>query len=150
MDGYKGHASLRRLEDISNSLNHSVATLVQLQARKPNYQSLSITKMAINTVDLRAPNRTLHVGVILPGGETEILDVAPIDYLSALTHRFIKDVPDELFSAEQKKEAIDVEFHYVTEKGEPARMTAGMRLMATVSSFTQSNGSSHCPWKDVR
>ena len=89
--------------------------------------------MAIQSkLDLRSPGRKLHVGVILMGGETEILDVAPIDLVNAMTSKFNKDFPDDVFSAEAKKQSIDVEFHWVNETGNPAELSAGIKLLPTV------------------
>lgn len=82
-------------------------------------------------VDLSNPGRTLHAGVILMG-ETEVLDVAPIDFLHGMTKRFVSAllVPDEL-----KAKGLDMEFHWVTEKGTPAQLTSNMTLNATVSLY---------------
>lgn len=80
-------------------------------------------------LDLSNPGRKIHAGIILMG-ETEILDVAPIDFLHALSKKFIQALP---LSDEVKAKALDMEFHWVTEKGEPASLTAGISLNATVS-----------------
>ncbi|KAJ4295071.1 hypothetical protein N0V90_007079 [Kalmusia sp. IMI 367209] len=79
--------------------------------------------------DLSNPNRTIQAGVILMG-ETEILDVAPIDFLHGLNKKFAAVLP---ISDELKAKALDIEFHWVTEKGEPAKLTAGISLNATDS-----------------
>jgi hypothetical protein len=78
--------------------------------------------------DLSNPGRPIEAGVILMG-ETEILDVAPIDLLHGLSKKFISvlPLPDEL-----KAKALDINFHWVTEKGDPAKLTANMTLSATV------------------
>lgn len=79
-------------------------------------------------LDLANPNRTIHAGVILMG-QTEILDVAPIDMLNGMSKNFlhILPVPDEI-----KARALDIEFHWVTENGRAAPLTSDMRLNATV------------------
>ncbi|KAK7192103.1 hypothetical protein DPSP01_009765 [Paraphaeosphaeria sporulosa] len=89
-------------------------------------------------LDLSNPGRRIHVGIILMG-ETEILDVAPIDFLHALSPKFIHAMP---ISDELKAKALDMEFHWVTEKGEPASLTAGISLNATDSYAT-------CPPLDI-
>ncbi|PVH92780.1 hypothetical protein DM02DRAFT_575272, partial [Periconia macrospinosa] len=63
-------------------------------------------------------------------GETEILDVAPIDFLHGMSLKFINVLP---ISDELKAKALDIEFHWVTEKGEKAKLTAGISLNATDS-----------------
>jgi hypothetical protein len=80
------------------------------------------------SLNLSNPGRTIHAGVILMG-ETEILDVAPIDFLHGMTHPFIGSlpIPDEL-----KAKALNIEFHWITEKGEPAKMTGNITMLATV------------------
>ena len=80
-------------------------------------------------IDLSNPGRTIRAGVILMG-ETEILDVAPIDLLHGLNKKFAAVLP---ISDELKAKALDIEFHWVTEKGEAAKLTAGISLNATVS-----------------
>ena len=79
-------------------------------------------------IDLSNPDRTIRAGVVLMG-ETEILDVAPIDLLHGFTKKFINILP---VSDDVKANALDIEFHWVTEKGEPAKMSANMTLQATV------------------
>ncbi|KAJ4356730.1 uncharacterized protein N0V89_004766 [Didymosphaeria variabile] len=81
------------------------------------------------SLDLSNPNRTIHAGIILMG-ETEILDVAPIDFLHSLSPKFINVMP---ISDELKAKAIDIDFHWVTEKGEAGKLTAGISLNATDS-----------------
>ncbi|KAF2171013.1 hypothetical protein M409DRAFT_18985 [Zasmidium cellare ATCC 36951] len=90
-------------------------------------------------IDLRNPGRPIHAGIILMGGVTEILDTAPIDLLHGLTKSFMEQLPlpDEL-----KKQAIDVDFHWVNEKGTPASMTSGITLQTTDSFET-------CPPLDI-
>jgi hypothetical protein len=78
---------------------------------------------------LSSPNRPIRAGVILMG-ETEILDVGPIDILNGMSNRFVTElpIPDEL-----KAKSYDIDFHWVTEGGKPAKLTAGMTVQATVS-----------------
>ena len=81
-----------------------------------------------SSFDLSNPTRTIHTGIILMG-ETEILDIAPIDFLHSLSKKFINVFP---VSDELKAKALDVEFHWVTEKGDAAKLTAGISMNATV------------------
>ena len=79
-------------------------------------------------LDLSNPGRPIEVGVILMG-ETEVLDVAPIDLLHGISTNFIKDLP---LSDNLKAKAPEVNFHWVTETGSSAKLTANMTLSATV------------------
>lgn len=81
-----------------------------------------------STFDLSNPGRTIQVGVILMG-ETEILDVAPIDLLHGFSNRFIQVLP---LSDELKAKALDIDTHWITETGAPAKMSANMTIQATV------------------
>ncbi|KAI9162749.1 Isonitrile hydratase [Paramyrothecium foliicola] len=65
------------------------------------------------TLNLSKPHRPIHVGVILVNSKTEILDVAPVDYFSAMTADFIKDFPVETVPDEMKAQAVPFEFHWV-------------------------------------
>jgi hypothetical protein len=77
---------------------------------------------------LSDPGRPIEAGVILMG-ETEILDVAPIDLLNGISKKFVNAFP---LSDELKAKAVDINFHWVTENGNPAKLTANMTLEATV------------------
>lgn len=81
---------------------------------------------------LSNPNRPIEAGVILMG-EMEILDVAPIDLLHGVGKKFVQilPIPDEL-----KAQALDIKFHWVTEKGTPIRLTAGLMVEATVRAYS--------------
>ncbi|KAH7108655.1 class I glutamine amidotransferase-like protein [Dendryphion nanum] len=81
---------------------------------------------------LRNPSRVLHVGVILMGGETEIIDVMPIDMLHGMGKKFIGDF-SEMFGKALVDQAFDMEFHWVNEKGNTARLTSNIKLEATDS-----------------
>jgi hypothetical protein len=64
---------------------------------------------------------------------TEILDVAPIDLLNGGSREFTSTIPDGILSPELKQQALDFEFHWVTETGKtPALLTTGIKLMPTV------------------
>lgn len=69
---------------------------------------------------------------------TEILDVAPIDLLSALNSAEPFQVPDELIPAAAKAQAMDFKFHWVSERGPPEkmRMTSGIKLEPTVCNMS--------------
>ncbi|CAI6336137.1 unnamed protein product [Periconia digitata] len=83
----------------------------------------------MSTFTLSNPNRTIHAGVILLG-HMEVLDVAPIDLLHNMGKRFMEMLP---VSEDIKAKAYDIETHWVTEKGAPARLSANMTLQATDS-----------------
>lgn len=65
---------------------------------------------------------------------TEVLDVAPIDFLTGISKQFADECPDELVPAELKVGAVDFEFHWVSETGpvENRRLTTGISLTPTV------------------
>ncbi|KAH7371746.1 class I glutamine amidotransferase-like protein [Pyrenochaeta sp. MPI-SDFR-AT-0127] len=88
--------------------------------------------------ELSNPGRPIEAGVILMG-ETEILDVAPIDLLHGLSKKFVDALP---LSPELKSKALDINFHWITETGAPAKLTANMTLSATDSFET-------CPPLDI-
>ena len=77
---------------------------------------------------LSNPNRPIEAGVILMG-ETEILDVAPIDLIHGISTKFINNLP---FSDELKAKAPDVNFHWITETGEPGKLSSNIKIPATV------------------
>lgn len=100
-------------------------------------------------VDLANPGRILHVGVILMNScvncvidnetranivhsITELLDVAPVDLFNCITKEFLADFPDEAITQEEKKKALDIQFHWVNEGGKPAKLSAGMTVLPTV------------------
>ena len=68
---------------------------------------------------------------------TEILDVAPIDLFGGLRREAVKDWPPEILSEDLKKQAIDLDIHWVTEtgSGSPAKLTSEARVIPTVSSY---------------
>lgn len=90
-------------------------------------------------INLSSPGRTIQAGVILLGGVTEILDVGPIDMLHGMSKHFLHALP---VSDELKAKALDVDIHWVTENGEPGKLTAGAIVNATDSFET-------CPSLDV-
>jgi hypothetical protein len=65
--------------------------------------------------------------------QTEILDVAPLDVFAGLSKEFISNFPPELVTPEMAKQALDVEFHWVTEHGQDGKLTAGATIKPTVS-----------------
>lgn len=64
--------------------------------------------------------------------ETELLDVAPIDFFASMSKEFIEWLPPQFVSDDMKTQAIDVAFHWVNEKGGVARLTSGLQILATV------------------
>ena len=80
-------------------------------------------------VDLLNPGRAIEIGVILVNSETEVLDIAPVDLLNGIGAEFIKTlpVPDEI-----KAKAPTFNIRWITETGDPAKLTANMTLSATV------------------
>lgn len=85
--------------------------------------------------DLSNPGRPIEAGVILMG-ETELIDVAPIDALHGISTRFFHVLP---VSDELKAKALDVNFHWVTETGKPGKLTGGMTVDATVRHSIESD-----------
>lgn len=75
---------------------------------------------------------------------TELLDVAPIDFFAGLSKQFLEAFPPGTFSDEQRAQALDVEFHWVTEKGNPAKLTGGVTVQATVRIIPISQRHSTC------
>ncbi|KAL6922401.1 hypothetical protein FSST1_006427 [Fusarium sambucinum] len=95
--------------------------------------------------ELATLDRKLHIGIILMGGITEILDVAPVDMINSLSKNFVETFPvGDLFSPQYKAQALDIEIHWITEHGKdaPARLTSNMTLLPTDSFKT-------CPHLDV-
>ncbi|KAG8628833.1 hypothetical protein KVT40_002698 [Elsinoe batatas] len=91
-------------------------------------------------LDLRNPGRTIHVGVLLANGMTEILDIAPVDILHSLSNDFLSRMaylPDNL-----RSQGLDIKFHWVTENGEAGDVTSGIKIRATDSFMT-------CPPLDI-
>ncbi|KAJ9650267.1 hypothetical protein H2198_010419 [Neophaeococcomyces mojaviensis] len=82
-------------------------------------------------VDLRNPGRPLQVGIILVKDTTEILDVAPIDLLSAMSKSFIDDFPDDIMPPSLKSQALDIVWHWVNQDGTPAALTCGVSANIT-------------------
>nr|OQO32676.1 hypothetical protein B0A51_00054 [Rachicladosporium sp. CCFEE 5018] len=85
-----------------------------------------------STVDITKLDRPLRVGVLLTNSVTEILDVAPLDIFSGMSKEFTKNIPDFLLPSSIKEQAIDVDFHWVTEHGQEAKLTAGTIIKPTV------------------
>jgi hypothetical protein len=82
------------------------------------------------TFQLSNPGRAIEAGMILMG-ETEILDVAPIDLLHGISKKFVNAIP---LSEELKAKALDINFHWVTENGTAAKLTSNITMEATVYS----------------
>jgi hypothetical protein len=82
------------------------------------------------TFQLSNPGRAIEAGMILMG-ETEILDVAPIDLLHGISKKFVNAIP---LSEELKAKALDINFHWVTESGTAAKLTSNITMEATVYS----------------
>lgn len=89
-----------------------------------------------------AKSRPIHVGIILLGGITEILDIAPIDILHGLSHHFTGELPDEIVPPQLKAQCIDIEFHWVSEKPGTAKLTCAAGVEVTDTFET-------CPPLDV-
>ncbi|KAF2482397.1 class I glutamine amidotransferase-like protein [Neohortaea acidophila] len=81
-------------------------------------------------LDLANPDRKINVGIILTGGITEILDVAPIDLIHGMTPELIAPLP---LPEPMKAQALDLAFFWITEHGKPARMSSGATMQATHS-----------------
>ncbi|KAF5007713.1 hypothetical protein FDECE_5961 [Fusarium decemcellulare] len=93
-----------------------------------------------DTINLSKPDGPIHVGVVLMGGVTEILDVAPIDMIMALSKGFLEHFPDEIVPQYLKSKAIDFQGHWVSMDGEAShtQMSSFARLLPT-------NSFSDCP-----
>lgn len=83
----------------------------------------------MSSFDLSSPNRPIEAGVILLGGETEVLDVAPLDLLYGISTKFIHMLP---VSDDVKAKAPEMNIHWVTETGEAATLTSNITIQATV------------------
>ncbi|KAF2872255.1 ThiJ/PfpI [Massariosphaeria phaeospora] len=90
---------------------------------------------------LRNPDRTLRAGVILMGGETEVIDVMPIDLLHGISKKFLGDFK-EVFGEENVEHGLDIEFHWVNETGKTAKLTSNIKIEPTDSFDT-------CPPLDI-
>lgn len=64
---------------------------------------------------------------------TEILDVAPIDLIAALSKKNIGLIPEFLLTDKMRDQLLDVELHWVTETGKDGKLTSGAMVKATVS-----------------
>jgi hypothetical protein len=89
---------------------------------------LFITSTNKMSFDLSNPGRPIEAGVILMG-ETEVLDIAPIDLLHGISKKFVEYIP---IPEEIKAKAQDINFHWITEKGAPGKLTSNMTITATV------------------
>lgn len=66
---------------------------------------------------------------------TEILDIAPVDFLAGLSKQTVAELPKGVLPEEQCEQALEIEFHWVNEKGGPAKLTGGLSVQATVRSL---------------
>ncbi|KAK4665927.1 hypothetical protein QC763_408380 [Podospora pseudopauciseta] len=101
--------------------------------------------MSSKTFNLSKPDRTVQVGVILLGGLTEFLDVAPVDLFNSLTPMFLQTLSSAFLPAHLLQQAIDMEFHWVTETGKTpsvSNLTARTTIVPTDSFAT-------CPVLDI-
>jgi hypothetical protein len=80
---------------------------------------------------LRNPGRIIHAGVILMGGETEVIDVMPIDILHGMGKKFMGDFA-EFYGKNAVDQGFDMKFHWVNETGKTARLTTNITIQATV------------------
>ncbi|KAM3486007.1 hypothetical protein MY3957_009844 [Beauveria namnaoensis] len=71
--------------------------------------------------NLTNPCRAIQVGVILlqglVKGLTELIDVAPIELLSHVSHKFVDPLPEAVVPNHIKQQAHDFQFHWVSEEG---------------------------------
>ena len=63
---------------------------------------------------------------------TEILDIAPVDFLAGLSKQTVAELPKGVLPEEQREQALEIEFHWVNEKGGLAKLTGGLSVQATV------------------
>lgn len=93
-------------------------------------------------LNLYKPDRKIHLGVILLNSETEILDVAPIDMMHGLSKKFLDTFPPGMLPAATAAQALDLEFHWVSETNDPIRLTSGIKMLPTDTFET-------CPTLDI-
>ncbi|KAF5004868.1 hypothetical protein FDECE_8650 [Fusarium decemcellulare] len=88
-----------------------------------------------HSLDLSKPDRPVHVGVLLMEGETEIIDVAPVDFLYSFSKKFVENFPTEMVSTDLKAQAIDFQFHWVSKAGPDGtnKLTGGLTILPTDS-----------------
>ncbi|EJP63764.1 DJ-1/PfpI family protein [Beauveria bassiana ARSEF 2860] len=68
--------------------------------------------------NLTNPYRAIQVGVILlQGGLTELIDVAPIELLTHVSHKFVDPLPEAVVPNHIKQQAHEFQFHWVSEEG---------------------------------
>jgi hypothetical protein len=91
------------------------------------YHILAVSQIVM-AFSLSNPGRPIEAGMIILG-ETEVLDVAPIDLLNGISTNFIQNLP---LSYDLKAKAPVVHFNWVTETGSPAKLTSNMTLESTV------------------
>ncbi|KAM3496725.1 hypothetical protein MY10362_009901, partial [Beauveria mimosiformis] len=82
------------------------------------------------TFNLAKPNRPLHVGVNLPKGTTEMLDVAPVELFTWMDKKSLQFLN---FPPEMIEEGIDVVMHWINEDKEPAAMKGAAKIVPTDS-----------------
>ena len=68
---------------------------------------------------------------------TEILDVAPLDVFTGLSKEIVDNFLPDFLTGDMAKQALDIEFHWVTEHGQDGVLTAGATIKATVSDALQ-------------
>jgi len=75
---------------------------------------------------------------------TELLDVAPLDFFSALDKHLVGPLPETIVDSRLKLQALDIQYHWVSQAGPgvPSMLTAGISLNPTDSFET-------CPVLDV-
>ena len=62
--------------------------------------------------------------------ETELLDVAPIDFFNGMLKRNLQFIP---MLESQKAYGLDVEWHWVSESGKPGHLSSGAVIETVVS-----------------
>lgn len=66
---------------------------------------------------------------------TELLDVGPVDLLSAISTSFVNHMPDHIMPPEFRIQAIDFDFHWVSETGKtPGLLSSNLSVVPTVAS----------------
>lgn len=81
----------------------------------------------MSCLDFSNARRPIEAGVILLGS-MEILDVAPIDLLHGISKNVdILPITDEL-----KAKAPEINIHWITEEGEPSKLSSNITIQATV------------------
>ncbi|KAI9154943.1 Protein RTA1 [Paramyrothecium foliicola] len=122
--------SIRELEEEGGEFIHNPNSVLIMAAK----------------IDFRNPDRPIRVGVVLLGGYTEFMDIAPIDFLYQISTHFLKawNWDDAFMPPELKNQAVDFQFHWVTESG-----TANSGKLTSCAVINPTDSFESCPPLDI-